>query len=146
MNKRICIYPLLISLLFIAYAEAQCSHCSTSELQDITDCITKLEASTTVLAVTQDNANTLLCDTTRDVIKCYKECYCKCLADSDNINAKNEIESFDNTLTLYKCPDFAEQCIVWKEGSIYVNNSPLSAHASKFVMLISCLFLFMLMQ
>lgn len=144
MNKCICIYLLLISLLFIAYADAQCSHCSDSETLEIVDCVTKLEGSTTVIDITQDNANTLLCDTTRDVIKCYKECHCKCLADSDNMNAKNEIEALKQTLTLYSCPEFADSCLVWKEGSLHVSSTPVSAHASKILMIMSCLFIFTL--
>lgn len=148
MNKRICIYFLLRFLLFIAYADAQCAHCSDSETLEIVDCISKQEGVTTVAVIdkTQDNANTLLCDTTRDVIKCYKTCHCKCLSDSDNNNAKAEIESLENTLSLYSCPDFAESCLVYQDGRVYVNSTPLSAHASKLVMLISCLFLFMLIQ
>lgn len=142
MDKRICI---CLFLTFIAYADAQCSHCSDSEILDITDCITQLQAESTVLAVTQDNANTLLCDTTRDVMKCYTSCYCKCLLDAGNANAQREIESLETTLKLYSCPEFAESCLIWKEGNLHVNSSPI-ANASKFVMLVSCLFLFMLIQ
>jgi len=143
MDKRICI---CLFLTFIAYADAQCSHCSDSEILDITDCITKLVADSTVLAIQsyQDDTN-VLCDTTRSVMRCYKTCYCTCLADSDNTNAKNEIESWKNTLKLYSCPEFAESCLIWKEGNLHVNSSSI-AIASKFVMLISCLFLFMLIQ
>ena len=81
---------------------------------------------------------------TRNQAKCYKDCYCKCLSDSDNTGAKNEIAALEDALKTNSCPEFAQNCVVWKEGHLHVSSTPVSAHASKILMIMSCLFIFTL--
>ena len=143
MNKCICIYLLLISLLFLAYADAQCSHCDTTTTLEIADCLTE-QVGTDIIDLSEDNAATQVCDILRNQAKCFKDCYCKCLSDSDNTGAKNEIAALEDALKTNSCPEFAQNCIVWKEGRLHVSSTPVSAHASKILMIMSCLFIFTL--
>ena len=142
MKRIVCIS---LFLLIVVYANAQCDYCTTSENKQMTDCLVEQSGTDTYIDLTNENAQmqftTEVCQSQRESIKCYKECFCKCLSESPDIIASNTIVLKD-----YSCPDFAEGCVVWKEGNLLVNSTPVSAIASKFVMLISCLFLFMLIQ
>ena len=121
-------------LLAITSSNAQCSQCSDKDVQEIALCLSQ-HTFTGVLDTTQVEGQTKACDIQHEQIKCYKPCYCKCLKQNpQNIMAKL------TSLREYCKNDFTENCVVWKDGELRINDTNL-LKPNYFLIMISCLIL-----